>query len=263
MGEMLRILRPGGWLLTTGDPFRADGSQEQAELEMLNRHPDALLGVNESIPTFGDYVATLFANEDRLDVVILATVKGGRDRLLRRFRRRPRSNRVRQLSESKRLANRTGSLAIRAQLQSRLRVASAKQGPPVLRAGDYANVLDDYDTAVVALVDLLPVSFVDSPFPSEKQTKFELLNGWQKPQPGRSERVGYRRARWFLTRPAHAHALAFRVGQHNESSASSVPRSSASQLGRDDHLAEQRLVRRLHRVEQRPARHALCMRAPT
>lgn len=211
MQEMLRVLRLGGWLLTTGDPFRADGSQEQAELEMLNRHPDALLGVNESIPTFGDYVATLFANEDRLNVVILATVKGGRDRLLRRFRRRPLSNRARQLSESKGLRYRTGSLSIRAQPKSPLRLAGAKQGPAVLRAGDYASVLDNYDTAVVALVDLLPGSFVDSPFPGEQQTKFELLNGWQRPQPGRPERVGYRRARWFLTRPAHAHALRFRV----------------------------------------------------
>ena len=212
MQEMLRVLRTGGWLLTTGDPFRADGSGEQAEFEMLNRHPDALLGVNESIPTFADYVAALIANEDRLNVVILATLKGARDRLLRRLRRRRNlSNQVRQLSESKRLADRNGSLSIRAQTQSRLRLASAKQGLTVLRAGDYANVLHNYDTAVAALVDLLPVSFVDSPFPGEQQTKFELLNGWQKPQPGSAERTGYKRARWFLTRPAHAHALLFRV----------------------------------------------------
>jgi ubiquinone/menaquinone biosynthesis C-methylase UbiE len=212
MQEMLRVLRTGGWLLTTGDPFRADGSGEQAELELLDRHPDALLGINESIPTFADYVATLVANEDRLDVVILATLTGARDRLARRVRRRRNlSNQVRELSESTRLADRNGSLSIRAQTRSRLGLSSAKQGPTVLRAGDYANVLDNYDDAVAALLDLLPASFVDSPFPGEQQTKFELLNGWQKPQPGSAERTGYKRARWFLNRPAHAHALLFRV----------------------------------------------------
>ncbi len=220
MHEMLRVLRTGGWLLTTGDPFRADGSGEQVEFKMLNRHPDALLGINESIPTFADYVATLVANEDRLNVVILATLKGARDRLLRRLRRRgDLSNQVQQLSESKRLADRNGSLSIRAQTQSRLHLASARQGPTALRAGDYANVLNNYDTAVVALLDLLPGSFVDSPFPGEQQTKFELLNGWQQPKPGSAERTGYRRARWFLTRPAHAHALLFRVRTNTNSRA--------------------------------------------
>jgi SAM-dependent methyltransferase len=212
MQEMLRVLRTGGSLLTTGDPFRADGSGEQAELALLNRHPDALLGINESIPTFADYVATLVANEDRLDVVILATLTGARERLGRRLRRRRNlSSQIRQLSQSRRLADRNGSLSIRAQTRSRLCLATAKQGPTVLRAGDYANVLDNYDDAVAALLDLLPGSFVDSPFPGEQQTKFELLNGWQKPQPGGAERTGYRRARWFLTRPAHARALRFRV----------------------------------------------------
>ena len=86
MHEMLRVLRTGGWLLTTGDPFRADASGVQTEFDLLNRHPAALLGVNESIPIFADYVATLIANEDRLDVVILAVLTGARDRLLRRLR---------------------------------------------------------------------------------------------------------------------------------------------------------------------------------
>jgi hypothetical protein len=38
-----------------------------------------------------------------------------------------------------------------------------------------------------------------------------LLNGWQKPERGRGFRTAYRRARWFLTRPAEARALQFRV----------------------------------------------------
>ena len=50
---MLRVVRPEGWLLTTGDPFRPDGSGDETEFEVFNRHPDVLLGVNESIPTFG------------------------------------------------------------------------------------------------------------------------------------------------------------------------------------------------------------------
>ena len=73
MHEMLRVLRPGGGLLTTGDPFRADSSGDEFEFEVFDRHPDVLLGVNESIPTFGELMEVLVSNEDRLNVRLLTS----------------------------------------------------------------------------------------------------------------------------------------------------------------------------------------------
>ena len=38
--EMLRVLKPGGWLITTGDLYRSRRSTMAVELEVFNRHPD-------------------------------------------------------------------------------------------------------------------------------------------------------------------------------------------------------------------------------
>jgi SAM-dependent methyltransferase len=212
--EMLRVIRPGGWLLTTGDPFRADGSATETELDNFDRHPDVLLGVNESIPTFGEVVETLVANEDRLDVRLLTSSlhgePGRRFEWLRRGRRSS-ENREWPLARRDHLSKASGSLSIRARVQQPLSLDGSRQGATVLRAGDYANVLEDYDAALAALAPILPDSYVDIPFPGERQTKFELLNGWQKPEAGTGFRTAYKRARWFLTRPPEARALRFRV----------------------------------------------------
>ena len=214
MHEMLRVLRPGGCLLTTGDPFRADDSGDETELEVFDRHPDVLLGVNESIPPFGAFVEALVENEDRVTVRFLTTslwcaskVRWPRLPL----RRRPRETREWSFRKRKRLSTASGSLSIRAHVRKPLRLPGKTLGPTVLRAGDYASVLDEYDAALELLAPILPSSCVDSAFPGERQTKFELLNGWQKPQPGRDCRTAYKRARWFLTRPEHANTLRFRA----------------------------------------------------
>ena len=70
---------------------------------------------------------------------------------------------------------------MRARVKRRLALDPSRQAVTVLRAGDYAEVLGDYDAALASLVPLLPDTFVDMPFPGDRQTKFELLNGWQAP----------------------------------------------------------------------------------
>jgi SAM-dependent methyltransferase len=205
--EMLRVLRPGGWLLTTGDPFRADASGEHTELAAFDSHPDVLLGVNESIPRFSDLVGALVAHEDRLSVSFV----GARDSLLRRFLSKNTPSRTEEwsLDDTDRLAKASGSISIKARVSQSLGLPPRRQRSTVLRAGAYAAVLDDYDSALAALLPILPSSLVDPPFPGKRQTKLELLNGWQKPALGRQFRTAYRRARWFLTRPPDADTLRF------------------------------------------------------
>lgn len=214
MQEMLRVLRPGGRLLTTGDPFRADSSGDEFEFEVFDRHPDVLLGVNESIPTLGELVEVLVSNEDRLNVrLFTSSLHGVRRRLLKGFPRHHDLSEIREwpFSKRKHLSMASGNISIGAQVRKPLSLPKMEQRRTVLRAGAYALVLDDYDAALATLVPILPSFFVDSAFPGERQTKFELLNGWQKPQPGSNFRTAYKRARWFLTRPTHANALRFRV----------------------------------------------------
>jgi SAM-dependent methyltransferase len=208
MSEMLRVLRPGGWLITTGDPFRADHVGEELEFDVFNGHPDVLLGVNESIPRFGTLVEALLANESRLDVTLLAADLHS-PKLWHRLRIRGRDEW--SLASAGLLSKVSGSVSIRARVRGSLSIASATQRRSALPAGEYARVLSDYDAALSSLLPLLPETHVDTDFPGRRQTKFELLNGWQKPSPDGAARTGYRRARWVLTRPDDVHSLRFRV----------------------------------------------------
>jgi hypothetical protein len=184
---------------------------EEHELDVFERHPAVLLGVNESIPTLEELVATFVAHQDCLDVELHAPAvpkPGGRaSRLVARVR----GEKSWRLDERQALANAGGTVAMRARVKRRLDLEPRTQAATILRAGDYAEVLSDYEAALASLVPLTADSFVDMPFPGNRQTKFELLNGWQKPRRGKRSRTGYRRARWFLTRPDHADALRFSV----------------------------------------------------
>ena len=211
MHEMLRVLRPGGWLITTGDPFRADHSDEDHEFDVFDCHPDVLLGVNESIPTFGSLVGTLVAHKDQLDVSLITSALYGMRMSAWRQHENIFDIREWPLDARRSLATASGSVSMKVRPKVPLHLETANQDKIALRAGDYAGFLTDYDAAVTALVSLLPTAFVDRPFPGERQAKFELLNGWQKPQPGKEYRTGYKRARWFLTRPEPAGALRFLV----------------------------------------------------
>jgi SAM-dependent methyltransferase len=270
MGEMLRVLRPGGHLLTTGDPFRANSTSAAHELAVFDGHEGVLLGINEAIPCFGTFTQTLHANRDRVDVIFYtcglfgARSTGGpvrrlRDKFLARMNVAllPSQN----IAEIRRwpfdahtmLANAAGALALRVRRSPTAALVQAPrlEADVILRAGDYAKVLVDFEAATKKLVPLLPERFVDLPFPGTAQTKFELLNGWQKPQiPYKHRpnwrgfrtgyrtgywtelmgywmdrtgllgnrtsdlppgRIGYRRARWFLKCPVDVHVLTFRV----------------------------------------------------
>jgi hypothetical protein len=136
-----------------------------------------------------------------------------------------------RLNERRRLANVRGSLAMKVRVTRRLNLHARTQAATALRAGDYADVLSNYDAAVASLVPLLlPAAFVDRPFPGDRQTKFELLNGWQRPRSERDYRKGYRRARWFLTRPEDADMLRFAVkGPRGQSDASLLVQIDGSQ----------------------------------
>ena len=223
LSEMLRVLRPGGFVLTSGDPFSADTSGDDLEFELFDRHEAVLLGVNESVPKFSEFSKTLIEQSGNLEVKFLtSTLYGFRESA----RAEPRDYfdlRWWPFEMHARLAQAAGTIALRVRSHGKSRPAAAMQKIWVLRAGDYAKVLGDFEAATTLLAKHLPSQYRDRPFPGGTQTKFELLNGWQSPKDDRSQRSAYRRARWFLSRPPGTSRLAFEVskvdpvnGQHLE-----------------------------------------------
>ncbi len=114
--------------------------------------------------------------------------------------------------DARRLANCSGSLALRVRLKERWTAAPRMQARTVLKPSQYATWLDSATSAVARLAPLMPDKYVDLPFPGIRGSKFELLNGWRLAVPGKTSRTAYHRGRWFLRRPAGVDRLSFEVG---------------------------------------------------
>jgi SAM-dependent methyltransferase len=206
--EMLRVLKPGGWLFTTGDPYRARNTSADTEFEVFNRHEGVLLGINESIPPFSAFENVFLKYRHALDVKLLtgvlydARLAGGQRVNISELRWWD-FDKDREM-----LGNASGNLGVRCRLNHDITIPHRLQSATILSAGNYAACLTDYAASLQKLAPHVPDDLLDLPFPGRKQTKWELLNGWQAPEGGAS-RTAYKRARWFLRRPQGATELSF------------------------------------------------------
>lgn len=133
--EMLRVLRPGGYLITTSDPYRADNSGEEFELQVFNRHPDVLSGINEQIPRLAEFLETIERHRDRVAPELFthatynAVVDGKRRKFIFDGRQWDYD------ADAAMLRQTTGSLAIRIRLDAPITSAARIQstGPSALR----------------------------------------------------------------------------------------------------------------------------------
>jgi ubiquinone/menaquinone biosynthesis C-methylase UbiE/glycosyltransferase involved in cell wall biosynthesis len=208
ISEALRVLKPGGYLITTCDSFCPSHAKEDAELSIFDAEPSVLLGVNERVPRFSEFVATLLRHTNILEVKLYTHT----------LFNAPSHGTLTSLTpwdfqnDRSMLEKRSGSLAMR------IRLLSDWQEPPNLQLGSllsphhYADWLAFGTSAVSRLAPLIPTQYLDLPFPGEHGTKFEMLNGWRLVRPFQYARTAYRRGRWFLRRPADGNTLAFQIG---------------------------------------------------
>ena len=112
------------------------------------------------------------------------------------------------------LGSSSGSIALCCRVREPIVIAPRCQEETGPSAGVYAQSLTDYQQAVQTLAPHVPAHMINSPFPGERQTKFELLNGWQA-QHDDGVRSAYKRARWFLRRPSEAATIGFAVRRPN------------------------------------------------
>ena len=213
--EMLRVVRPGGCLITAGDPFRADATTEEVEFAVFNRHEAVLSGVNEGIPRFSDIYGPVDDNASRLDIAltcIIHQIDGPLQGTTPLGDEDSGFIWVPAFSENiDRLKLSHGGLGIIAQVREPLPLPAALQSRFVLPAGIFASWLKDETGSFHKLLPSIPRSMLDLAFPGTHQTKFELLNGWMAPEEPFDQRIGHGRARWFLTRPVEADAIRFDV----------------------------------------------------
>ena len=205
ISESLRVLRPGGVLITTCDSFRPIDTGDDFELKIFDRDPAVLLGVNEGIPKFSDFVSLFVQHPDCVDVELFThTLHSSHfDAAITDIARWNLTNDLKMLSSS------SGSLALRVKLESLWPEPAKLQNDALLSARDYASSLGSESSAITKLAPLIPDKYVDIPFPGILGSKFELLNGWRLPKPFHHSRIAYRRGRWFLKKPGDADKLNF------------------------------------------------------
>jgi ubiquinone/menaquinone biosynthesis C-methylase UbiE/glycosyltransferase involved in cell wall biosynthesis len=208
ISEALRVLRPGGYLITTCDSFCPSHAKDDAELSIFDSEPSVLLGVNERVPRFSEFVTTLLRHSKFLDVQLFthtlynAPSHGTLTSLTRWDFTKDRTM----------LETRSGSLAMRIRLKSDWQEPARQQSDSLLAPRQYADWLASGTSAVSRLAPLIPTHYLDLPFPGESGSKFEMLNGWRLVRPFQYARTGYRRGRWFLRRPPDGDRLVFDIG---------------------------------------------------
>jgi len=226
--EMLRVLKTEGWMVTTCDPYQADFSDEARELKVFDRHPSVLLGVNERLPRFSEFITTLECHEEQLEVQIfthgvrlpllrhLATFFNWSQGLLSRV---PLSLHLEPLllrggrwiedlrewnfpKDGKLLSKTSGSIALKVRKKRSIASEARLQRKESLRVGHLAESLDNENEgkAVAHIARILPLDFVNIPFLQAPHSKFLLLNGWRSNHAHPRVREAYRLGRWFLRR---------------------------------------------------------------
>ena len=209
ISEALRILRPGGYLITTCDSFRPTKSADDTELDIFDTQPAVLLGLNEGVPRFSEFVGALRLHSTLVNVDLFTHTLYNAPRTGGTLSKLTRWN-LKQDGEM--LAARSGSLAMRIQLKAPWPEEARLQTKTVLQPAQLADWLTSESSAVARLASLIPEHHLDLPFPGNRKSKFELLNGRRLQRPFAFERTAYRRGRWFLTRPANADALTLELG---------------------------------------------------
>ena len=208
--EMLRVLRPGGYLISTSDPYRADNTSDELELRVFDRNPDVLLGVNERIPRLAEFLDVIERHRDCVVPELFthatynAVVAGRRHKFISDSRRWDYD------SDEEMLRRTSGSLAMRIRLQTPIESAARVQSNWAIRVADITQCMPNQAEAMTKLSVFVPSNVVNAPFPGMRSDKLQLLNGWLSPN-GTEARQGYRRSRWYLKRRANQACISFEV----------------------------------------------------
>lgn len=193
--EMIRVTKPGGYILLISDPFMESvgtrAEKTAVELNVFDRHPMVLGGVNESFVPINFYLQELAEQAD----VVLLTMRIHNDPEF--------GNGPKYWNLSNETISHLG--AKRGNLSSRFVVSNNSSAAEVCKkeeipTRDFFETIGNPQQSVNFLLPYLSDDLFDT-FPYQSREKFNLLNGWRANQDYDSPwREGYSRARLFLTR---------------------------------------------------------------
>ena len=174
-----------------------------------------LLGVNEGIPKFSEFVHSLKVHPSNIEVELytheLSNFKKRATSFCKHFFLGKKTNLVNVkttvnddlmkwdlLKDGKMLSNQSGSLAMKIRLKKPWPVKATTQKQSKLSPKQYAEWLTSKSEPVAKIASFMPDRFINLPFPGKDSLKFELLNGWRVRKQFDLSRKAYKRGRWFL-----------------------------------------------------------------
>jgi ubiquinone/menaquinone biosynthesis C-methylase UbiE len=225
IAEMLRVLKPGGWMITASDPYRADFLDDSHELAVFDQNPTVLLGVNDRIPRLSEFIHVLKTYQDSLGIHVftqgihtpLMDHQGtGLDQgpnsispFLRLQSLQAQSGKSLDgilewdfEKDTGLLAETSGTIALKVEKRRSVPFKAQVQPAEGLRASTLVQWLESRDerTVLAHLARILPEKFVNLSFLQTPHSKFLLLNGWRSNHASPGMRQAYRRGRWFFRR---------------------------------------------------------------
>ncbi|MEL6330125.1 MAG: methyltransferase domain-containing protein [Planctomycetota bacterium] len=195
ISEFLRVLRPGGWLLTSCDSFRANETPESLELEQFDAMPEVLLGVNERTPRLDEFFASLREHAGSLSVeVISADATGAADGLGIPLRH-PTAFGLEDAGRA--LDQASGSIALRVRCDRSIGAEAPTQAEAMIGAEEFVRLCADRHAAVGRLAVHISEEYVNPEIPMRAHDKFMLQSGWRRPR-GAEWQEAFGRANLFL-----------------------------------------------------------------
>lgn len=188
--ECLRVLKPGGFLITMSDPFMGNETTEEQEASIFNAHTSVLSGINEQVPKFSKFIETFRKYAEILDVKVFTKAVYG----LLLY-----PNEWRFEDALERFSNLGGDIHFLVKKKSNATFPQKMDLRGMFRPSEYAKHLKNQASGVNWLVDFIPQTFLDLALLDNQFPKFHLLNGWKLYQEGATCREAYKRARSFFS----------------------------------------------------------------
>lgn len=211
ISEFLRVVKPGGMVITAADSFSGANWSEESRLRVFNADAWTLSGVNEQSPIITDFIQTLQKYRHALEVEIFTHDTGARDAFgqPQTYLRKWSFDEFAQALP----ALEYGGISMRISKKCSLDIPPALQrdgwlAPQRLLKKDKASE-ERLNEAVATYV--AANGYVNTSLPRLRHDKFLQLNGWRLPEAGCAWQEGWGRANSFWQRTPEERSLSLEL----------------------------------------------------
>jgi ubiquinone/menaquinone biosynthesis C-methylase UbiE len=167
LSEMLRVLRVGGTLITSGDPFVSHEIDETGQCEIFNDNPVVLAGINESVLSFSLITKFIRSHEFEIEASLVVRESGSDS-----------SRIVKYEDFSRNIPSSFSAGLVIKKLADASNLQNVKKSFKSIPLEEIISAIND-SKELFLILHYLPREFFNLPIFSKNHTKFFLLNGWK------------------------------------------------------------------------------------